>query len=97
MPLSRTHCGDGLLFVSRQRMSNRVLNSHFPKAEASLQEEEDLAKEGLGLGEAWEQDSIDKAENGKQEQQQEMPSSSPGTLRILANAETWKQEEEKRD
>ena len=76
------------------RMSNRVLKTRFPTHEASLEEEEELAKNCIDVGGAWEDDQTDKAESGKNDQ--EAPTEGK-SLRILAENETWQQDSWKKD
>ena len=79
------------LVAQYKTVSNRVLKTKFPDHVASLEEEEALAQNRLDIGDAWESDKDDavKAENGQQDR--EAPTST-SSMRILADAETWKQE-----
>lgn len=80
--------------VFNWRMSNRVLKSSFPPREASLEEEENLAKDCMGLGDAWKTTAEDdEVESGRV---RPTPSEQPSQTRmqITADADTWKVEDQ---
>ena len=78
------------------RMSQRILHTRFPRHEANLDEETDLAKGRLDIGAAWEPTPEDKTESGSlddREQSTQDKLSSTRTLDELGAEETWKHED----
>jgi hypothetical protein len=73
-------------------MSNRVLRTQFPAADANLEEEESLAREAIDLGAAWHTSNVEEVENGNAVQRDLHPSHS--SLKILGEDEIFTKNDE---
>lgn len=77
--------------VFNWRMSNRVLRAEYPKFAASLQEEEELSEDWIGLGEAWDKNEEEKVEDGNNAEGS--VSDDPTNLLIRGESDVWRDTE----